>query len=199
MPSSYSSSIRLNLQATGENNNTWGVILNNGVFQLVDYAIAGRLAFTLSGTKTLTTALGATDEARVAMLDVTGGTGGTISIAAVSKGYFVRNGAAGVVTVSAGGALSAAYGAGDAGPCFSDGSNTYGLRLAGLNLIDYISAAVLAATGSLPAASGNLGKTLIVVNPGSGEQWVPTFMTTAFIADYETNIKGLAVALAVAL
>ena len=70
MPSTYSSSLRLNLQATGENLNTWGVLLNNGVFQLVDYAVAGRLAFSLSGSKTLTSVNGATDEARAAMLDI---------------------------------------------------------------------------------------------------------------------------------
>ena len=69
VPSSYTLSCRFTLQATGENNNTWGTILNNGVFALVDYALAGRLAFALSGVKTLTTALGATDEARAAMLD----------------------------------------------------------------------------------------------------------------------------------
>jgi hypothetical protein len=199
MPSSYSASARFTLQATGENNNTWGVILNTGVFQLVDSNINGRLGFTLSGTRVLTTALGAADEARLAFLDVTGGTGGTVTIPAVSKGYFVRNGATGGVTISAGGPTSALFAAGDAGPCFSDGSSTYGLRLAGLSLIDYISAAVIGASGSLPGALGNLGKTLVVVDVLGTETWVPTFMSTDLISDYDTNIVGLAVAMAVAL
>ena len=75
MPSSYTNSLRFVLQATGENLNTWGVLNNNSMIALADYAIAGRAAFTLSGSKTLTTANGATDEARAAMLDITGGTG----------------------------------------------------------------------------------------------------------------------------
>jgi hypothetical protein len=131
MPSSYTTSARFTLQATGENNNTWGVILNSGVFQLVDDNINGRLAFALSGAKTLSTNLGATDEGRMAFLDVTGGIGGTVTIPAVSKGYFAHNGATGDVVISAGGALSATFAANDAGPVFSDGANVYPLTWAG--------------------------------------------------------------------
>lgn len=202
MPSSYSASLRLTLQATGENNNTWGVILNNGVFALVDYSIAGRLGLTVSGARTLSTALGATDEARAAFLDVTGGSGGTVTIPAAPKGYFVRNNAAAAVSISAGGAASAIFGPGDAGPCFSDGSNTYAIRIAGLQLADYIAASILVVSGSLPAALGNLGKTLIVQDVAGTETWVPTFITTANIQDfpaYETDTLGVMVALAVAL
>ena len=55
------------LQATGENNNTWGVILNAGVFQLVDDNINGRLEFVLNRREDpQRTVLGATDEARMA-------------------------------------------------------------------------------------------------------------------------------------
>lgn len=200
MPSSYSASARFTLQATGENNNTWGVILNNGVFQLVDSNINGRLALTVSGVRALTTANGSTDEARMAFLDVTGGSGGSITIPAVSKGYFLRNNSAAAVAISGGGLTSASFAVGDVGPCFADGlGNVYGLRLAGLSLVDYISAAIIATTGSLPAAIGNTGKTLVVIDVLGTPTWVPTFMTTAFITDYETNIKGLALAFAVAL
>jgi hypothetical protein len=124
MPSSYSSRARFTLQATGENNNTWGVILNNGVFQLVDDAIAGRLAFTLSGAKVLTSALGATDEARMAFLDITGGTGGVVTVPSVPKGYFIRNNAVGPVSISMGGAINGVFQFGDMGPVFGDGSGS---------------------------------------------------------------------------
>ena len=99
MPSSYSLSARFTLQATGENNNTWGVILNNGVFQLVDDTVNGRIGFALSGSKVLTVVQGATDEARMAFLDVTGGSGGNIVIPSVSKAYFLRNAASGPVSI----------------------------------------------------------------------------------------------------
>ena len=195
MPSSYTASARFTLQATGENNNTWGVILNQGVFQLVDDAITGRLAFALSGDKILTTALGATDEARMAFLDVTGGSGGNVVIPAVPKGYFLRNGAAGQVVISAGGVSSAIYQPGDAGPAHSDGATVYGLQLGGVPIgqfirdadqaiIDYINLAITSGSLDLPPATGNLGKALIVRNVGAPpvEAWVPAFIQQADVA-----------------
>ncbi|MCA6254583.1 MAG: hypothetical protein IM665_05925, partial [Phenylobacterium sp.] len=50
MPSSYSTSFRLNLQAPGENLNTWGTNLNAGVFQLIEDALAGAVSQALSGS-----------------------------------------------------------------------------------------------------------------------------------------------------
>ncbi len=43
MPSTYSARARYTLQAPGENLNLWGVILNQGVFALVDEARAKRV------------------------------------------------------------------------------------------------------------------------------------------------------------
>lgn len=195
MPSSYTPSLRLTLQATGENNNTWGVILNTGVFGLVDYAIAGRLAFALSGSITLTTALGATDQARAAMLDATGGSGGQIVLPAVSKGYFVRNATSGQVSVTAGGALNALFDSGDAGPCFSDGANTYPMLInnqtvkayivAGDAAVkSYVDAAISQGNVNLPPAAGNLGKALMVRNVGApaAPAWVSSAIQAADVA-----------------
>lgn len=123
MPSSYTNSLRFILQATGENLNTWGVLNNNSMIALADYAIAGRAAFTLSGSKTLTTANGATDEARAAMLDITGGTGGTITIPAVSKIYLVRNGASGNVVITTGGGATITIRPGESLLVFTDGTD----------------------------------------------------------------------------
>jgi hypothetical protein len=191
MPSSYSASARYTLQATGENNNTWGVILNNGVFKLVDDNINGRLAFALSTTKTLTTALGATDEARNAFLDITGGIGGAVVIPAVPKGYFIRNASAGLVSITTGGPGPCALGPGDAGPVFTDGSAVYPIMLAGLSLIDYISAAIISGGATFPPAVGNLGKVLIVRMAGFplAPTWVPDFLQV-------TDVSGLDAALA---
>jgi hypothetical protein len=200
MPSSYTLSLRLTLQATGENNNTWGVILNQGVFGLVDYAIAGGRAVGRRGAETLTTALGATDEARAAFLDVTSGAGGQIVIPATSQPYFVRNASTGQVSVTAGGAVNALFGVGDAGPLFSDGANVYPLMLAGKPIgqfitdadqavINYVNLAISGASVSLPPATGNLGKTLIVRLSPTLEAWVPDFIQTS-------DVQGLAAQLA---
>lgn len=193
MPSSYSASARYTLQATGENNNTWGVILNNGVFQLVDDNINGRLGFALSGTKVLTTALGAPDEARMAFLDVAGGTGGAVVIPPVPKGYFIRNAAAGVVSITQSGAINGVFDPGDYGPVFADGAgNVYQLTLGNKTLrafitdadqliINYVNAAISAGSISLPPALGQTGKALIVRNLPP-ESWVPDFIRIADVA-----------------
>lgn len=123
MPSTYTPNLRFTLQATGEGLNVWGVILNSGVFSLVDYSIAGRAAFSLSGSKTLTSNNGATDEARAAMLDITGGTGGTITIPAVSKIYLVRNGASGNVVITTGGGQTVTIRPGESLLVFTDGTD----------------------------------------------------------------------------
>lgn len=215
MPSSYTTSARFTLQATGENNNTWGVILNSGVFQLVDDNINGRLAFALSGAKVLTTNLGATDEARMNFLDVTGGTGGTITVPAVSQGHFVRNNTSGNVTVSAGGLTSAVFAAGDAGPVFADGANVYPMMLGGKTVrkfvtdadqavIDYVNAAISSGSVALPPAAGNTGKALIVRDIGlpPTPAWVPSFIQTTDVTGLDAalaQVAGVAIAFAVAL
>lgn len=123
MPSSASPNLRLDFQATGENVNTWGNKLNTNALQLLEDAISSRAAFTLSGPKTLTAANFATDEARCAVLDITGGTGGTITIPGVEKLYLVRNAAAGDVILTTGSGTTATFKPGDVGNCFCDNTN----------------------------------------------------------------------------
>jgi hypothetical protein len=75
MPSTASTRLRLEKQATGENLNTWGTRLNT-VEDLIEFAVAGRVALTVSGPVSLTANLFVADQARGAFLDCTG-TGGT--------------------------------------------------------------------------------------------------------------------------
>jgi hypothetical protein len=71
MPSSWSASLRFELQFTGENINLWGDKLN-AVLQHADYAIAGWLNKTITGDYPLTTANAGDDEARAAMIKFSG-------------------------------------------------------------------------------------------------------------------------------
>lgn len=204
MPSSFTSSARYTLQATGENNNTWGVILNSGVFQLVDDNVNGRLAFALSGAKVLTTALGATDEARLNFLDVTGGTGGSVTVPSVSQGHFVRNAAAGDVVVTAGGLVTATFQTGDAGPIFSDGANVYPIMLSGkpfkqfitdadAAIIAYVNLAISSASTSLPPAiAADVNKSLMnrQVLPGQ-YGWVPSQILTSDVLNLDPTLAAL--------
>ncbi len=63
MPSSYSASLRFELQFTGENINTWGTKLNT-VFSHVDFTVAGLFTKALTADYALSTANAADDEAR---------------------------------------------------------------------------------------------------------------------------------------
>lgn len=124
MASTATTSLGLEKQGTGENNNLWGGKLNTGVFDLVDEAVAGVVAFSLSGSKTLTSTNYVSNEARKAAINVTGGTGGTVTIPAVSKVYLVRNNASSDVTIS-NGSNSLVIKSGNTEAVFTDGTNIY--------------------------------------------------------------------------
>ena len=205
MPSTYSSSFRLNLQAPGDNLNTWGVQLNNGVFQLLEDALAGAVTQALSGSLTLTSVNGATDQARCLALNITSGTGGTITAPGVKKLYFVRNAASGAVIVTTGAGATASFAAGEVGFCYSpDGINFYKTSVttafggAILTGVGTPSAATDAATkgyvdgvafsmaaGSLPGQGGNAGKFLST--DGTTASWQTPTVTTAQITDYASD------------
>lgn len=98
MASTYTSSLRLTKQGDGDNPNSWGQVLNDGVISLVDDAIAGYESITVgvSANVTLTENSGAGDQSRAAFLELTGSVGGTQSTINIivpnqSKGYVVRN------------------------------------------------------------------------------------------------------------
>lgn len=108
----------------GQYLDTWGSRLNaQGGSDLVDAALDGVEDFALSGSKTLTNNNGAADEARKRALDITGGTGGTITIPNVDKLYFVRNGSSGDVVITTGSGTTATIKTGLNKWVMCDGSN----------------------------------------------------------------------------
>jgi hypothetical protein len=152
----YTQRTRLALQETGSNLNTWGSRANTAVFSLTDEAVAGVASFTLSGTKTLTSNNGASDEARRAVLNVTGGTGGTITIPSVQKTYLVSNRSTGDVIITTGGGATATVPAGDGLAVFCDATNVYvarGYNFAGQKITNVGTATV--ATDGINKAYGD--------------------------------------------
>lgn len=103
MPSSYTASLRFELQFTGENVNLWGDKLNAALSR-ADTSVAGWLTKALTGNYTLTTANGTADEARTAMLKFTGTGAFTVTIPSVSKRYDVWNACTDVLTLTNGSA-----------------------------------------------------------------------------------------------
>jgi microcystin-dependent protein len=98
MASTYTSNLRLTKQADGENPNSWGQILNDGVISLVDEAVAGYTEISIGSTVsvTLTNNTGSGDQARSAILELTGSIGSAhtsifVLIPNNSKSYVIRN------------------------------------------------------------------------------------------------------------
>ena len=92
--STFTSRIRLEKQEDGANPNSWGLILNQNVIDLVDDAIAAYTTVTVSAADvTLTTNDGASDQARSAFIELTGTLTSShdIILPAQSKSYFIRN------------------------------------------------------------------------------------------------------------
>lgn len=172
MTSTATTRNRLEKQGTGDNSNTWGTYLN-GSIDLIDAALDGRTAFTLSGSKTLTSANYSADESRERFLDITGGTGGTVTIPAVEKWYIVRNSASGNVVFTTGSGTTQAVAPGSLTLIVSDGTN---IRK-GVDQ-DYVSVAIAAAqfATALPNQTGNANKFLIT--DGTDAAWTDTLPGT---------------------
>lgn len=98
MASTFTTRIRLTQQGDGDNPNSWGTVLNNGVTSLVDDAIAAYTTVVLgaNATVTLSAVDGGFDVPRSAFLETNGTVGGahttiTMVIPNVTKGYVINN------------------------------------------------------------------------------------------------------------
>ncbi len=114
MANTYSSSLRLIIQQDGTNQGTWGGYTNTNIASLIEQAITGVGAITVSGSSnyTLTVTNGASDEARNAVLNITGTLTAAINVICptAAKTYIVKNGTTGgfaiTVKTSAGTGIS---------------------------------------------------------------------------------------------
>jgi len=131
MPSTYSPNLRITLQASGENANTWGDITNTNLGTLIEQAIAGYQAISVAaGDVTLTALDGLSDQSRNAILQFTGTPGVARSVycpAGVTKIYVLYNTCGSNVALYCG--TSGSHGAGVTVPTgtayqvFCDGTN----------------------------------------------------------------------------
>lgn len=94
MPSTYSTDLRIELIANGEQSGTWGQTTNTNLGTIIEDAIAGRASVTtIISPYTLTTVNGAADEARCAALELDTSTGANyiVVVPTVTKLYVVKN------------------------------------------------------------------------------------------------------------
>jgi hypothetical protein len=94
MPSSYSTDLRIELIATGEQSGTWGQTTNNNLGVLIEDAIAGMASVTtIISPYSLTAVNGVADQARCSALQLQTTTGAnfTVVVPTVTKLYVVKN------------------------------------------------------------------------------------------------------------
>lgn len=184
MPSSPSSRDRIELQAAGENLNTWGAPKLNAAIQRLEEAKDGRFAKVLSGNYALVATNYAADEARMAFLDFSG-VGATVTIPGVEKTYLVRNATSGALVITTGSGTTATLQSGTTSVIATDGANVLTVGSNADNLAAtlvaakaYTDAASLAA-GSLPPAVGLSDEFLATGPTGGGAIGVPAWVTNA--------------------
>lgn len=155
MASTYSSRLRLELMANGDQSGTWGTTNNTNLGTLIEEAIAGWVSIATGDTDvTLTTNNGSSDQARKAMLKFTGTltANRNVIVPAVSKIYFIDNACSGsfslIVKPSAGTGVTVPNGTKTVVYC--DGTNV-------VSAINWLSALTLGT--ALPVASGGTGGT----------------------------------------
>lgn len=119
--------VRLEKQAYASNDEAWGDHLNEGVFDLVDEAVAGYVTKALVGDYTLDSQNYITDEARNATIKFTGTGTFTVTAPAVEKTYVIWNACTGDLTLKPSGGTGSIIRAGKKAVWFTDGTTGYTL------------------------------------------------------------------------
>jgi len=161
MPSTYTTSLKLTLPATGENSGTWGDLVNNGITSLVDKSIAGTSAVTMTDADyTLTTGNGvAANESRSMFIVLSGTLTGAKNVIcpSVSKLYFVTNSTTGgfAITFKTSGGSGISVPNGSSIALYCNATNV-------VAAFSYLSAITLGT--ALPIASGGTGAATFTAN-----------------------------------
>ena len=141
MASTFTSRIRLEKQADGENPNSWGTILNANVIDMLDDALAAYTTVSCSSANiTLSENNGTTDQSRSAVLEFVGTVSSNIDITmpTVSKFYIINDQtvrqSSSTITLKTGSGTGMTVEASMAGFAFCDSVSVYGLNAKGLGL-----------------------------------------------------------------
>lgn len=99
MASTYTTNLSLNLQATGDNPNAWGTILNSQVFTIVDQALGSKLSLSVAGNSNVTLS---TSQSQNLAFNFTGALTGNINVVfptSAGRLILVTNGTSGSFTL----------------------------------------------------------------------------------------------------
>jgi hypothetical protein len=194
MPSTYSTSLKLELIGNGEQAGAWGTTTNNNLGTLLEQAITGVLTLPLYGTDvTLTNYNGLSDQARNAVIILTGNLTAACNVIAPSgqqKTYIVRNRANASVTIktTGGNGITIANAASEV--IFTDGTDFYSATQ-----FNYINGD-LTVTGNVTVGGTVTIGGDVYGNTNTGQWYIPTGNTVSRAANgtnglfrYNTDLK----------
>lgn len=198
MASTFSTNLRIELIGAGEQSGAWNNTTNTNLGTLIEQAISGVSSITMTAADyTLTTANGATDEARQMVLSIGGTPGAARNVIApnVNKVYVVKNTTAYAQTIktSSGTGVSVPASSSALVFCDSSGSGTFynavkdlasGATIAGSAIVDLSSSQTLTnktlTSPTLTTPTINTGGTLSGTFTASAATFSsPTFTTPA--------------------
>ncbi len=170
MASTYSTSLKLELMATGDQSGTWGDTTNVNLGTLLEQAITGVLSVAQGDVAdlTLTDLNGASDQARNAVVILTGAmtAGRNVVVPTSNKVYLVKNSTTGgfAVTVKTAAGTGVAITAGTSQWVYCDGTNV----VQGLSgTLATQAAAAVAITGGTITGLTSLGSSNVALTSGT--------------------------------
>ena len=139
MANSTSASLKLTVQATGENSGTWGQITNTNLL-ILEQAIGGFQSVAITTGPTLTFSNGALSNGKNNVLKLVGTIGGAVNVVvpdSIEKTYIIDNATTGAytVTVKTSSGTGVTWAAADKGTkvVYSDGTNVVDTNLTDLS------------------------------------------------------------------
>jgi hypothetical protein len=155
----FSTSLKLELPGDGQQTGTWGQTTNKNIGTLLEQAITGVQTITmLDANRTLTNLNGTPDEARNAVLVVTGTNSATRQIVAplVEKIYIVKNNTTGGFSITIGGATGSVVTVpnGSTQIVYCDGVNFYDVINPGFITGNLNISGALTVVGALTGSTG---------------------------------------------
>ena len=159
MASTYSTSLGLELIGQGEQSGTWGITTNNNFGTLVEQAITGVQTISMSNaTYTLSFYQGASDEARNAVLVITGTNLAPQNLVApsVQKVYIVNNQSGNTVNIKTSSGNAVAISTGSYAQVYCDGTNFYNATPSINNVTGNLTVSGSSAIAGSETVGGNL-------------------------------------------
>lgn len=195
MPSTYSTNLKLELMATGEDSGTWGDNTNNNLGTLIEEAIIGTGTVAMADSnQTIAIANGVTSTARKVFITCTGAlsAGRNLTVPTISKNYVITNATTGgfAVTVKTAAGTGIAVLAGQSRFLLVDGTNVVEM----INSTGPLNVnGALTLTTPLGTASGGTGTSSSTGTGALVLQTSPTLITPVLGVAAATSINKVAI------